>query len=101
MRLVADAARRVQPHDARAEEGLEIRREVARGAVIARHDERGLVGTRVEQRGQQVGPQAGAYEGTLAAVRATRRGMGELPDLGVLVRVGEELAERALDSRKG
>src|SRR5205085_7422066 len=49
MRLVADAARGVEAHDARAEECLEVGGEVARGAVVAGHDEGGLLRARIEQ----------------------------------------------------
>ena len=99
VRFVADAARRVEAHDARAEEGLEVGGEVARGAVVARHYERRLVRARVEQRGEQVRAKAGRYEGPLASVPTVRRGIGELLDLGVLVGVGEERAKRHRSNR--
>ena len=72
--LVAHAARGVEAHRARGEEGLEVRREVARRAIVAGHHERRAVGLGVEQRGEQVGAQAGRDEG---ALRLGARGVGE------------------------
>ena len=74
MRLVAHAARRVEAHRARREEGLQVGGEVARGAVVAGDDQRGALGIRVDQRREQVGPQARGHEGALGRpVRPRRR----------------------------
>ena len=65
MGLVADTASRVEAHLARGQEGAQVGREVARGAVVPRDHERGPLGAEIDQRGEQVRPQAGGHEGPL------------------------------------
>ena len=81
MRLVAHAARRVEAHLPRGQELLQIRGEVTGGAVVPRHDQRGPLGFRVDQRGEQVRAQA---RGDERALRLAARGGDELRD-GIVV----------------
>ncbi len=90
--LVAHAAGGVEAHRARGEVGLEVRREVARRAIVSGHHERRAVGLGVEQRGEQVRAQAGRDEGPL---RRGARGVGEGRDLRVLLGVLEQWSEHA------
>ncbi|HEX3763164.1 MAG TPA: hypothetical protein VHW23_30935, partial [Kofleriaceae bacterium] len=57
MRLVGDAAARVIADGARLKPRSQARRQIARGAVIACHDNRRMVRVAVKQRGDQIGPQ--------------------------------------------
>ena len=92
VRLVAHAARRVEAHLARREVGLEVGRQVARGAVIARDHERGTLGLEVEQAGQQVRAQARRDE---SALGRAPRGLGQRGHRLVLVGVSEKCSEHA------
>ena len=58
VRLVGHAARRIEANGPGVEELLQVGGQVARGAVVTRHHERGPPGLRVEERGEQVGAQA-------------------------------------------
>ena len=91
VRLVPHAARRVEPHGPRREECLQVGGEVARRAVVAGHDERGPAGIGVEQRRQQVRPQARRDE---RALRLAAGGLGQRVEGRVLVGVCEQLAKR-------
>ena len=84
VRLVAHSARRVEAHRPRAQELLEIGREVARRAVVAGHHERRPVGLRVEHGREQVGAHAGRDEDALGL---TADGLGEGLDLRVVMGV--------------
>ena len=93
MGLVAHAARRVEAHRPRREVGLQVRGEVPRGAVVAGDDQRRPLRVRVEQRREQVRPQAGRHEGALR--RLVRLG-DELLDGIVVLCVCEKRPEHAL-----
>ena len=67
VRLVAHASGGVEAHRPGAQELLEIRGEVTRSAVVARHHQRRPARLGVQQRGEQVGPQAGGHESALSA----------------------------------
>ncbi len=77
VRLVAHAARRVEAHRPRRQEGPQVGGEVAGGAVVAGDHQRRAVGLGVEQRGEQVGAQARGHEG---ALRLLARRVGERGD---------------------
>jgi hypothetical protein len=89
VRLVLHAARRVEAHRARGEEGLEVGGEVARRAVVTRHHERGTGGIRVHERCQQVRAQARGHKRPL---RLLARRLRERHDGVAFVGVCEELA---------
>ncbi len=86
VRLVRDAAARVEAHAPRREPGSEVGREVARVAVVAGDDEERLPGILVRERRDHVGLERGADERTAAPA-------GEGGGLRVVGGVGEEGAE--------
>ncbi len=79
VRLVAHAARRVEADLPGRQEGAQVGRQVAGGAVVPGHHERRPLGVEVDQRREQVGPQARRHE---RALRLAARGLGEGGDLG-------------------
>jgi hypothetical protein len=81
VRLIAHAARRVEAHLPRGQELPEIRGKVAGGAVVSRHDQGRPLWVSVDQRGEQVGAQAGGDE---CPLRLVAGGGGELRD-GIVV----------------
>ncbi len=74
VRLVLHPAGRVEAHLTGAEEGAQVRRQVAGRAVVAGHHQGGPGRLGVDQRGEQERPQAGGHEGTL------RLGLGGLAE---------------------
>ena len=93
MGLIAHAARGIEANTARAEEGLQVGGQVARGAIVAGHHEHGPLGLAVDQRGEQVGPHARGHE---CALTAAAGGFGERPYGGVVLCICEEAPEHAL-----
>jgi len=92
VRLVSHTTRGIEAHPPRSEEDLEIGGEVARRAVVPRDDQGGPGGLGVEERGQQVGPQARRDERALR-FSGRERGGREPADGLVFVGVSEELAQ--------
>jgi len=86
--LVAHTARRIDAHEPRGQEGLEVDGQVARGTVVARNDERWTPRLRVEQRGKEVRAHARGHKDALG-VATGARGVGEAGDGVVVVGVGE------------
>ena len=86
VRLVGDAAARVEAHGPRAQPGAQVGGEVARGAVVAGHDDRRAAHVAVGQRGEQVRPQRLRDERRAALV-------GEPRGVGIVLEMGEEGAE--------
>ena len=86
VRLVGDAAARVEAHGPRAQPGAQVGRQVARRAVVAGHHDRRAAHVAVGQRGQQVRPQRLRDEGGAALV-------GQLRGRGVVLEMGEEVAK--------
>jgi hypothetical protein len=86
VRLVAHPASRVEAHGPGRQERFQVGRQVTRRAVVAGDHQRGALRLGVEQRGQQVGPQAAGYEGALGL--GARRG-GQRGHAGVVVCVLE------------
>ncbi len=93
VRLVAHAARGVEAHRPRRQERLQVGGEVAGGAVVARHHERGPLRLGVDQRREQVRAQARRHERPL---RLLAGGVGEAGDGVVVVGVCEKASEHAL-----
>ncbi len=87
VRLVGDAAARVEAHGPRAQPGAQVGGEVARGAVVAGHHDRRAAHVAVGQRGQQERPQRLRDERRAALVGEPRGGR-------IVLEMGEEGAER-------
>ena len=92
VRLVAHPSRRVEAHRTGGEKGPQVGGQVAGGAIVAGHHQRRALGVAVDQRGEQVGPQAGRDERPLGLAP---RGVGEGEDRAVLAGVGEKRAKHA------
>ena len=91
VRLVLHPAGRVEAHEPRRQECLQVRREVAGGAVVARDHERGALGLGIKERSEQVGPHARRHERPLPC--PGRDGASKRGDAGILVGIGEQGAE--------
>ena len=86
VRLVGDAAARVEAHGARAQPGAQVLGELAGGAVVAGDDDRGLARVALRDRRDQVRAQA---------LRDERPGarLGEPRGVGMVLEVAEEGAQ--------
>jgi hypothetical protein len=86
VRLVGDAAARVEAHGARAQPGAQVLGELARLPVVAGHDDRRAPRVAVGDGGDQVRAQRLGHERAGARLR-------ELRGVGVALEVGEERAK--------
>ena len=84
--LVGDAAARVEAHGARAQPRAQVGGEVARGAVVARHDHGRAAHVAVGERGDQERTQGLRDEGGAALV-------GQPGGGGIVLEMGEEAAK--------
>jgi hypothetical protein len=89
VRLIGDSAAGVVADGSRFEPGSQTRGEVARGTVVARHDDRRVVRIAIQQGGDQVRPQCLGDEAATAVAR-------ERVGLDVVIGVGEKRAEHYL-----